>query len=104
LLILSSQPDLYRAQSYFEPQSPLFTEIPSALAFRSIVLTDVSNFAAISDAVAPLAAIAITWRSFFKVNRPGIRLPTIRLHLRLQPFSDACFRATAILLATDISV
>jgi hypothetical protein len=52
-------------------------EIPSALAFRSIVLTDVLNFAAISDAVAPLTADAINSRSFFQVNRPGLRLPTI---------------------------
>jgi len=33
--------------------------------------------AAISDAVAPFAAIAFTSRSFFRVNRPGLRLPTI---------------------------
>jgi hypothetical protein len=59
------------------PRPPLI-EIPSALAFRSIVLTDVLNLAAISDAVAPFAAIAITSRrSFFRVNRPGLRLPTI---------------------------
>jgi len=58
------------------PRPPLI-EIPSALAFRSIVLTDVLNLAAISDAVAPFAAIAISSRSFFRVNRPGLRLPTI---------------------------
>ena len=33
--------------------------------------------AAISDAVAPFLAIAITSRSSFQVNRPGLRLPTI---------------------------
>jgi len=52
-------------------------EIPSALAFRSIVLTDALNFAAIFDAVAPFTAIAINSRSFFQVNRRDLRLPTI---------------------------
>ena len=57
---------------------PPLIEIPSALAFRSIVLTDVLNFAAISDVVAPFTAIAITWRSSFQVNRaPGLRFPAI---------------------------
>jgi hypothetical protein len=56
---------------------PRVIEIPSALAFRSIVAAVVLNFAAISDAVAPFLAIAITSRSSFQVNRPGLRLPTI---------------------------
>jgi hypothetical protein len=55
-----------------------FIEIPSALAFRSIVSGEVLNLAAISDAVAPFVAIAITSRSSFQVNWPGLRLPAIQ--------------------------
>jgi hypothetical protein len=70
MLFLHPQPDLDRA-------APPLIEIPSALAFRSIVLTEVLNFAAISGAVAPFVAIAITSRSSFQVNRPDLRFPTI---------------------------
>jgi hypothetical protein len=38
-------------------------EIPIVLAFLSIVSTDVLNFAAICDSVAPWAAIEISLRS-----------------------------------------
>ena len=54
-------------------------EIPSALAFRSIVMTDVLNLAAICDAVALFAAIAITRRSAFQVKRPDRLLSTIEV-------------------------
>jgi hypothetical protein len=75
----------WRAQAdfpslHFTPGCPRplpLIEIPSSLAFRSIVSTDVLNFVAISDAVAPFIAIAITSRSSFRVNRPFLRFLTI---------------------------
>jgi hypothetical protein len=51
-------------------------ETLSSLALRSIVFTDLPNFAAISDRVAPFVAIEISVRSSFNVNRPRL-LPTI---------------------------
>ena len=51
-------------------------ETLSSLALRSIVVTDVLNFAAISDKVAPFVATDISARSSFNVNRPRL-LPTM---------------------------